>query len=95
MKSDEVLRVTARKDRWDEVEDLPDGQAGFICNDCRFEKKKVSDWTIEGPSRIDHHSVISQNKYEFSKLRLYQTQIKKLQGQKADLGEGPLNPNNA
>jgi NADH-quinone oxidoreductase subunit G len=87
MKSDEVLRVTARKDRWDEVEE-------FICNDCRFEKKKVSDWTIEGQSRMDHHSVMSQNKYDYSKLRLYQTQIKGLNGQKADLGEGPLNPNN-
>lgn len=87
MKEDEVLRVTARKDRWDEVEE-------FICNECRFEKKKTNDWTIEGPSKINHHSVISQNKYEYSKLRLHQTPMKMLEGQKADLGEGPLNPNN-
>ncbi|HEY8402855.1 MAG TPA: 2Fe-2S iron-sulfur cluster-binding protein [Cytophagaceae bacterium] len=52
----EVFRVTARKDKYDEVED-------FICNTCRFEKKKLEDWVIEGPTKIDRHSVISQNKY--------------------------------
>lgn len=56
-KGDEVLRVTGRKDRWGEVQD-------FICNACRFDKKKTSDWVIEGPSSVDHHSVISQNHYE-------------------------------
>ena len=35
----------------------------WICNDCRFEKKKVSDWVIEGPTRVDRHSVISQGHY--------------------------------
>ncbi len=53
----EIYRVTARKDRYDEVHE-------FICNTCRFEKKAPEDWTIEGPRDIDRHSVISQNHYE-------------------------------
>jgi len=56
MRGEEVFRVTARKDKWGEVEE-------FICNECRFHKKQVSDWVIEGPSKIDRHSVISQNHY--------------------------------
>jgi len=55
-KGDEVSRVTARKDQYAEVIE-------WICNECRFEKKKTSDWIIEGPSKIDRHSVISQNHY--------------------------------
>ncbi|MBS1636252.1 MAG: (2Fe-2S)-binding protein [Bacteroidetes bacterium] len=55
-KGEDILRVTARKDQWGEVEE-------FICNDCRFEHKKTSDWTIEGPSPVNRHSVISQNHY--------------------------------
>ncbi|GGH76327.1 NADH-quinone oxidoreductase subunit G [Filimonas zeae] len=55
-RGDEVFRVTARKDQWGEVED-------WICNECRFEKKKTSDWTIEGPRVIDRASVISQGHY--------------------------------
>ena len=55
-KGEEVLRVTGRKDRWGEVEE-------FICNTCRFDKKKTSDWVIEGVREIDEHSVISANKY--------------------------------
>ena len=57
LKGEDVLRVTARKDQWGEVEE-------FICNACRFEHKKTSDWVVEGPSPISHHSVISQNHYE-------------------------------
>ncbi len=53
----DILRVTARKDQWGEVED-------FICNTCRFEKKSATDWVIEGPAEIRHTSVISQNHYE-------------------------------
>ena len=53
----EVFRVTARKDKYDEVID-------FICNDCRFENKKMTDWTFEGPTKIERHSVISANKYK-------------------------------
>jgi NADH-quinone oxidoreductase subunit G len=56
MRGDEVLRVTARKDEWGEVED-------WICNTCRFERKKVSDWTIEGPTQVSRQSVISQGHY--------------------------------
>lgn len=54
---DEVFRVTARKDQFDEVEE-------FICNTCRFETKDIHKWTIEGPRHIDRHSVIAQNHYE-------------------------------
>jgi len=57
MKGDEILRVTARMDENQEVEE-------FICNECRFEKKKAEDWVIEKPTHIDRHSVIAQNHYE-------------------------------
>lgn len=56
-KGDDVLRVTGRKDQWGEVDE-------FICNECRFEKKKTSDWIIEGVRNISRHSVISANKYK-------------------------------
>ena len=56
-RGEEVLRVTARKDQWGEVED-------WICNECRFEKKQSADWTIEGPTHVSRHSVISQGHYE-------------------------------
>jgi NADH-quinone oxidoreductase subunit G len=55
-KGEEVIRVTARKNQWGEVED-------FICNTCRFERKKTEDWVIEGNSKVARNSVISQNKY--------------------------------
>jgi NADH-quinone oxidoreductase subunit G len=55
-RGEEVYRVTARKDEWGEVHD-------FICNECRFEKKKTSDWVIEGPTLISRHSVISAGHY--------------------------------
>jgi len=57
MKGDEVVRVTARKDQYGEVED-------WICNECRFKKKDTALWNIEGPRHIDRHSVISLNHYE-------------------------------
>ncbi len=64
LKADEVLRISARKDKWGEVEE-------WICNDCRFEKKDLKDWVIEGPTAIDKHSVISANHYEnLSSLKL-------------------------
>ncbi len=56
MRGDEVFRVTARKDQWGEVEE-------WICNECRFHKKETKDWVIEGPSKIDRRSVISQGHY--------------------------------
>ena len=55
-RGEEVYRVTARKDQWGEVHD-------FICNECRFEKKKTADWVIEGPTLISRHSVISAGHY--------------------------------
>jgi NADH-quinone oxidoreductase subunit G len=71
-KGQDVLRVTARKDQWGEAEE-------WICNTCRFDKKHVSDWTVEGPSPISHHSVISQNHYE----HLNELKLKLLKQQKA------------
>jgi NADH-quinone oxidoreductase subunit G len=52
----EVFRVTARKDKWAEVEE-------FICNECRYDHKNTADWTIEGPTAVSHQSVISANHY--------------------------------
>jgi NADH-quinone oxidoreductase subunit G len=71
-KGEEVLRVTARKDQWDEVEE-------FICNSCRYDHKKKSDWVIEGPSPIHRHSVIAQNKY----LNLNEDKVELMKQQKA------------
>jgi NADH-quinone oxidoreductase subunit G len=62
-RGEEVFRVTARKDQWGEVQDLPGGQPGWICNTCRFEMKKTSHWVVEGPAKINRHSVISQGHY--------------------------------
>lgn len=56
MRGEEVFRVTGRKDEWGEVTD-------FICNTCRFDKKKTSDWVIEGPTMVERRSVISQGHY--------------------------------
>jgi NADH-quinone oxidoreductase subunit G len=68
MKGDQILRITARKDQYGEVEE-------FICNECRFKKKKTSDWVIEGPRHIERSSVISQNHYEIlNNLKLQITQ---------------------
>lgn len=57
MKGEEILRVTGRKDQYGELEE-------FICNDCRFHHKETTDWIVEGPRKIERHSVISQNHYE-------------------------------
>jgi len=56
-RGEEVFRVTARKDQWGEVED-------WICNECRFEKKKTADWIIDGPTQVSRQSVISQGHYQ-------------------------------
>ena len=56
MFGNEVQRVTARKDQFHEVEE-------FICNTCRFDKKEVNDWVIEGPRKFEKDSVINQNNY--------------------------------
>jgi len=71
-KGEHVLRVTARKDQWGEAEE-------FICNACRFEHKHKSEWVIEGPSPISHHSVISQNQYQ----HLNELKVQVLKQQKA------------
>ncbi len=63
----DVLRVTARKDKWGEAE-------SFICNSCRFDHKNTEDWIIEGPAKIDSHSVISQNHMKFE-LPVIQPQL--------------------
>lgn len=57
LKGDDIIRVTARKNEFGEVEE-------FICNTCRFEKRAKSDWEIEGPRKVDPESVIASNKYE-------------------------------
>ena len=56
-RGNEVYRVTGRKDKYGEVHD-------FICNECRFDKKEATDWTIEGPATIVPSSVLSQNHYK-------------------------------
>ena len=78
MKGEDVLRVSARKDMYNEVEE-------WICNDCRYENKSVSQWTIEGPRHISKDSVISQNHYEhidLQKLKLDINRQIKFQGGK-------------
>jgi NADH-quinone oxidoreductase subunit G len=57
MKADTIIRVTARKNKFGEVEE-------YICNECRFDHRSVSDWTVEGPRNISDKSVISTNKYD-------------------------------
>ncbi|MBC3541759.1 2Fe-2S iron-sulfur cluster-binding protein [Rufibacter sediminis] len=63
MRGNDVLRVTARKDQYNEVQE-------FICNTCRFDKKDANDWTIEGPRKIARTSVISANHYELPVLNV-------------------------
>ena len=65
MFGNDIYRITARKDKFGEVEDI-DGKTAWLCNDCRFDHKNVSDWTIVGPRVINRHSVISQGKYATS-----------------------------
>jgi NADH-quinone oxidoreductase subunit G len=72
MHGNDVYRVTGRKDQYAEVKD-------FICNECRFDKKDVKDWNVQGPRHIERSSVISQNHYELlNKLKLQIAQQKKL-----------------
>lgn len=78
LKGEEVVRVTARKDQWDEVEE-------FICNSCRYDHKKKSDWIIEGPSPVNRNSVISQNHYQ----HLNELKVQIMKQQKA-LGFMPI-----
>jgi NADH-quinone oxidoreductase subunit G len=82
MKGDEVLRVTARRNAYAEVEE-------WICNTCRFETKQKDAWTIEGPSHIQHDSVIAQNHYELSDAEKLEADVERqlaFQGGR-DIGE--------
>jgi NADH-quinone oxidoreductase subunit G len=90
-KGEEVLRVTARKDQYGEVED-------WICNTCRFDKKETNQWTVEGPSKISSDSVISAGHYEnlqsLRKATKEQLANALPHGVKVQAGQGALNPNN-
>lgn len=55
-RGEEVIRVTSRKNEWNE-------STAFICNTCRFETKNTRDWIIDGPTQIARGSVITANKY--------------------------------
>ncbi len=57
MKDENIIRVTARKNKFGEVEE-------FICNECRFDHRSKTDWVIEGVRDMGDDSVISANKYE-------------------------------
>lgn len=95
---EEILRVTARKDEFGEVAKLENGEAGWICNECRFDKKKTSDWVIDGVTHVDRHSVISANHYETPEGERFddeKTEQRSLpHGEKVELGVGALDPNN-
>jgi NADH-quinone oxidoreductase subunit G len=67
-KGEEVLRVSARKDHYGEVKE-------FICNECRYDHKNMSDWVIEGPRHIERSSVISQNHYEKIDLQKLKVEV--------------------
>jgi NADH-quinone oxidoreductase subunit G len=56
MRGEQVVRVTARRDAYGEVE-------GWICDSCRFERKDKAAWTFEAPRRVERNSVIGQNHY--------------------------------
>ena len=54
IRGDEVLRVTARKDQWGEVV----METGWIVMIAGLKKRNI-DWMIEGPTKVNRHSVIS------------------------------------
>lgn len=83
LRGDEVFRVTARKDQWGEVQSF-DGKPGWICNTCRFDKKKTSDWVVEGATKVSRHSVISQGHY-VDVVKPQETVEKVLDGRKPKL----------
>jgi len=82
---DEILRVTARKDHYGEVTE-------FICNECRFEKKDMSDWVVEGPRPIERQSVIGQNHYELSDIQSLKLEVdRQIRFEKGKTLESPPN----
>lgn len=70
MKGEEVLRVSGRKDQYGEVKE-------FICNECRYDHKNISDWKVEGPRHIERSSVISQNHYEKIDLQKLKKEVER------------------
>jgi NADH-quinone oxidoreductase subunit G len=89
-KGEDIIRVTSRRDKNNEVETADDGKVNWICNECRFDKKQASDWVIEGPTHIERTSVISQNHYEsidLNKLRLEVQRQQRVQGGRLDIQE--------
>lgn len=75
-RGEKVLRATARKDEWGEVKDDTNGKPAWICNTCRFDKKDISDWTIEGPADLSRHSVINQGHYTENLVKPQETMNK-------------------
>ena len=71
----EIYKVSTRQDKYGEVE-VENGKPNWICDECRFEKKDTSKWNIEGSTKIDRHSVISQGHYQ--KPNPLKTEIKKI-----------------
>ena len=89
------MRVTGRKDEFGEIIKNEDGSTAWVCNSCRFDHKKTSDWVIEGPSKVQRDSVIGANHYLHEVKFETQLAQKFLEvGKRAELGEGFLNPNN-
>lgn len=56
MFGDKIYRVSAPKDKYDEVDH-------FICNECRFEHKNIDDWIIDGSHKFEKYSVLNVNNY--------------------------------
>ncbi|OJU46995.1 MAG: NADH dehydrogenase [Bacteroidales bacterium 45-6] len=67
----DVLRVTARKDEFSEVEE-------FICNECRFDHKKKEDWVVEGPHKFGKNSVLNINNNALAAPKEVEIQTEKL-----------------
>lgn len=55
-RGEEVFRVTTRRNEWWEATD-------WICNTCRFDKKKTSDWVLEKPTHVSKRSIIRAGHY--------------------------------
>lgn len=78
MFGNEIQRVNARKDEYQEVEE-------FICNECRFDHKNVNDWVIEGPAKFNKDSVNNQNKkYKTTEKVIIDTEKGILEGRDID-----------
>lgn len=84
---EEVLRVTARKDEYNEVE-------SFICNECRFDHKNMEDWTIEGPRKIAKWSVMYRNNAKLGVEVEIDTDVRLLKGREQDRKEISMVENN-